>query len=209
MAIFCSSFRVYAFSVFPPRFAVGKNKRRSAVWTLNEECNFSYFETASDKISEFPVMANSLEQQTDVYEFGDFRVDAAKRLLLNGDGETVPLTPKVFDTLLYLVEHAGKIIEKDELMREIWADTIVEENNLSVQISALRKALGESNGASRVGFLPCSPDHEDAPSLRVVEIVHFERHHCIAQGRIELCSFFGKEPDGVVVAPVKHGQDHR
>ncbi|MCY7347508.1 MAG: tetratricopeptide repeat protein [Pyrinomonadaceae bacterium] len=94
-------------------------------------------------------MANSLEQQTDVYEFGNFRVDAAKRLLLNGGGEIVPLTPKVFDTLLYLVEHAGKIIEKDELMREIWADTIVEENNLSQNISILRRVLGEKRGEHR------------------------------------------------------------
>ncbi len=94
-------------------------------------------------------MANSLEQQTDVYEFGDFRVDAAKRLLTNSDGVIVPLTPKVFDTLLYLVRHNQKVIEKDELMREIWADTIVEENNLSQNISILRRVLGEKRGEHR------------------------------------------------------------
>lgn len=89
------------------------------------------------------------EPQTQIYEFDDFRVDAMKRLLLKGNGEPVPLTPKVFDTLLYLVRHAGKIVEKDELMREIWTDTIVEENNLSQNISILRRVLGEKRGEHR------------------------------------------------------------
>src|SRR5258708_39689243 len=51
-----------------------------------------------------------------VYEFESFRIDAGKRLLWNGGGEPIPLTPKVFDTLFYLVNNAGKVIEKDELM---------------------------------------------------------------------------------------------
>ena len=75
------------------------------------------------------------EPQIQIYEFGDFRLDADKRLLTKGNNEPLPLTPKVFDTFLYLVRHHGKVIEKDQLMREIWADTIVEENNLSQNIS--------------------------------------------------------------------------
>ena len=71
------------------------------------------------------------EPQLQIYEFGDFRLDAAKSLLIKGDGEPLPLTPKVFDTLLYLVRHNGRVIGKDELMREVWTDAIVEENNLS------------------------------------------------------------------------------
>src|SRR5688572_19853622 len=89
------------------------------------------------------------ESQSHIYEFGDFRVDATKRLLLQHDGESVPLTPKVFDTLLYLVAHSGKILDKDELMSAIWADTIVEENNLSQNISILRRILGEKRGEHR------------------------------------------------------------
>src|SRR5215213_8074866 len=89
------------------------------------------------------------EPLAQIYEFGDFRLDAAKRLLLKGDGEPVALTPKVFDTLFYFVRHAGKIIEKDELMAAIWTDTIVEENNLSQNISILRRALGEKRGEHR------------------------------------------------------------
>ncbi len=89
------------------------------------------------------------ESQTSIYAFGEFRLDAAKRLLLKADDEIVPLMPKAFDTLLYLVRNSGKIIEKEELMREIWADSFVEENNLSQNISILRKTLGERRGEHR------------------------------------------------------------
>ncbi len=77
-----------------------------------------------------------------VYEFGPFRVDSLKRLLLR-DGQPVPLTPKAFDILLVFVEHHGEALSKDELMRAVWPDTAVEENNLTRNISSLRKALGE------------------------------------------------------------------
>ena len=83
------------------------------------------------------------------YRFGDFSVDAAKRLLVSRDGEAIPLTPKAFDTLLYLVEHPGTVLDKDELMQAIWPHTVVEENNLNQSISALRRALGESPAENR------------------------------------------------------------
>jgi DNA-binding winged helix-turn-helix (wHTH) protein/TolB-like protein/tetratricopeptide (TPR) repeat protein len=89
------------------------------------------------------------ELQTHIYEFGIFRIDAAKRLLIRGEDETVPLMPKAFETLLYLVEHHGKVNAKDELMSAIWADTSVEENNLTQNISILRRALGEKHGENR------------------------------------------------------------
>ena len=81
-----------------------------------------------------------------IYEFNDFRVDVAKRLLTRAPDLPVPLTPKVFDTLLYLVRHSGVVIEKDELMRAIWPDSIVEENNLTQNISVLRRSLAEKPG---------------------------------------------------------------
>jgi DNA-binding winged helix-turn-helix (wHTH) protein/Tfp pilus assembly protein PilF len=84
----------------------------------------------------------------DVYEFGDFRLDAGKRLLLRR-GEPVPLTPKVFDTLLHLVQHHGKVIAKDDLMHAVWPDTAVEENNLNQNISTLRRVFGENRGENR------------------------------------------------------------
>jgi TolB-like protein/DNA-binding winged helix-turn-helix (wHTH) protein/Tfp pilus assembly protein PilF len=84
-----------------------------------------------------------------IYEFDNFRIDSEKRLLLNGGGEAISLTPKIFDTLLYLVSHYGTVIDKDELMSAIWPDTIVEENNLNKNISVLRHVLGENPGAHR------------------------------------------------------------
>lgn len=78
------------------------------------------------------------------YEFGPFRLDTVERLLLR-DGEEVSLTPKVFDLLLVLVENSGHIFEKDELMKAIWPGAVVEETNLTRNISTLRKALGESS----------------------------------------------------------------
>ncbi|MBA3715955.1 MAG: winged helix-turn-helix domain-containing protein [Pyrinomonadaceae bacterium] len=89
------------------------------------------------------------EPQAHIFEFGDFRVDTAKRLFLGCDGESISLTPKVFQTLLYLVQHGGRVIDKDELMEAIWPDTVVEENNLNQNISTLRRVLGENRGEHR------------------------------------------------------------
>ena len=78
-----------------------------------------------------------------IYEFDAFRLDAVKRLLWR-EGEPVPLTSKSFETLLALVEGRGEILDKDALLSRVWPDAIVEEKNLTINISALRKALGES-----------------------------------------------------------------
>ncbi|HKS10101.1 MAG TPA: alpha/beta fold hydrolase [Pyrinomonadaceae bacterium] len=75
------------------------------------------------------------------YSFGVFRVDPVERLLFKEDRE-VALTPKVFDTLLVLLENCSHVLTKQELMRKVWADSFVEENNLAQNISTLRKALG-------------------------------------------------------------------
>ena len=86
-------------------------------------------------------------RELDNYEFGEFHVNTKKRLLLR-NGDSVALTPKVFDTLLYLLQHQGEVVEKSALMRAIWPDTAVEENNLSQNISCLRRILGENRGAN-------------------------------------------------------------
>jgi DNA-binding winged helix-turn-helix (wHTH) protein/TolB-like protein/tetratricopeptide (TPR) repeat protein len=106
------------------------------------------------------------EPQLHIYEFEDFRVDAGKRLLTKGDGDQIPLTPKVFDTLLYLVRHRGKVIEKDELMREIWTDSIVEENNLNQNISILRRAFGEKPGEQRFIVTIAGHGYRFVPAVR-------------------------------------------
>lgn len=74
-------------------------------------------------------------------EFGSFRLDCSTRVLLR-DGEVVPLALKVADTLVVLVENAGEPVDKDTLIRAVWPDTFVEENNLTHNISVLRKTLG-------------------------------------------------------------------
>src|SRR5258705_13672771 len=91
-----------------------------------------------------------------IYEFGDFRIEASKHLLLR-TGKPVTLTPKVFDTLLYLVRRRGDLVEKDDLIRAIWPDTVVEENNLNQNISTLRRVLGESRGENR--YIVTVPGH--------------------------------------------------
>lgn len=82
------------------------------------------------------------------YEFGPFRADLEQRLLLR-QGEVVPLTSKVFETLLVLIEHRDRVLEKEELMRLVWPDTVVEDNNLTVNISTLRKALADNASERR------------------------------------------------------------
>jgi DNA-binding winged helix-turn-helix (wHTH) protein/TolB-like protein/Flp pilus assembly protein TadD len=81
-------------------------------------------------------------------KFDRFTIDPERRQLLR-DGEPLPLTPKTFDTLLTLVRERGRVVEKAELMELLWPDTTVEENNLSQQISAARKALGERSDEGR------------------------------------------------------------
>ena len=78
-----------------------------------------------------------------MYEFGPFRLDTQKRVLLR-EGELVPLTPKVFETLLILVENSERVVSKDDLMKSLWPESFVEESNLSQNIFILRKALGDS-----------------------------------------------------------------
>jgi eukaryotic-like serine/threonine-protein kinase len=79
------------------------------------------------------------------YGFGPFRLDAAKRVLLR-DGSPVPLAPKATEMLVVLVENAGQLLDKDELMKRVWPDAFVEEGNLNKNIFLLRKVLGEWDG---------------------------------------------------------------
>lgn len=87
------------------------------------------------------------------YVFAPFRLDSRERVRLR-DGQALPVTPKVAETLLVLVENAGHLVEKDELMRRVWPDAFVEEGNLSKNISTLRKLLGhEDNGREYIKTL--------------------------------------------------------
>jgi len=79
------------------------------------------------------------------YAFGPFRLDPEKRVLVR-DGKPVPLAPKAIEALLVLVENAGHLVEKDDLIKRVWPDAFVEEGNLNKNIFFLRKVLGEWDG---------------------------------------------------------------
>src|SRR5262245_38549304 len=102
-----------------------------------------------DRMS-FKPMIN--QQSQPIYEFVPYRLDAAERLLMR-EGAVIPLQPKVFDLLLALVERHGRLLEKDELMKLVWPDAIVEEANLANNISILRKTLCE-NGQQFIETVP-------------------------------------------------------
>jgi DNA-binding winged helix-turn-helix (wHTH) protein/tetratricopeptide (TPR) repeat protein len=118
------------------------------------------------------------------FEFGPFLIDASERQLLR-NGQVVPLTPKVFDVLLALVQNSGHILTKDEVMKIVWPDTAVEEGNLARNISTLRSALGERPRESQFietipwrGYRFIAPvrkihDHEECPVIDSIAVLPF------------------------------------
>src|SRR5215469_13905245 len=85
-----------------------------------------------------------------VYEFGDFRLLAAeRRLTARADGRPVELTQKALDTLHFLLQHPGELLDKSTLIAAVWPNVVVEENNLNQVVSALRRALGDGSGGRR------------------------------------------------------------
>src|SRR6202451_4248159 len=88
-------------------------------------------------------------EKSGVVSFGPFLVNRASRLI-ERDGETVPLGSRAFDILACLLENAGQVVDKTELLRRVWPNNIVEEGSLRFQINALRKALGEGRYIANV-----------------------------------------------------------
>ncbi len=84
------------------------------------------------------------------YDFGEFRLDPQQRLLmLSADGRAIPLAPKAFEMLLFLVESRGELLGKNTLMKAVWPNIVVEENSLNQTVSAIRRSLGERPGEHR------------------------------------------------------------
>lgn len=83
-----------------------------------------------------------------LYEFGPYRLDPADRSLLR-DGQTLSIPPKAFDVLVALIENAGRMLGKEELMQMVWPDTFVEQANLAVTVHMVRKLLGERPGGGQ------------------------------------------------------------
>lgn len=121
------------------------------------------------------------------YDFGSFRLDVAARALLR-EGEIIPLTPKIFETLLLLLQHRGKLVERALLIQAVWHDKYVEEGNISSTIYLLRKVLGDNRKGqcyiatvSRQGYRFVAPVHERcvaeqpnaAPTADVIAVLPF------------------------------------
>src|SRR5687767_6056752 len=87
--------------------------------------------------------------QSQTFAFGDFVLLPKERLLLRG-GEPIALTAKAFDLLVVLVRRAGHLVTKDELFEAVWPGTFVQETNLTVNISAVRKALDDGRDGNRI-----------------------------------------------------------
>lgn len=122
------------------------------------------------------------------YDFGAFRLDAAERVLVKADSR-ITLTPKAFETLLVLLENAGHVLEKDDLLKRIWPDTFVEEGTLARNISTLRKALGD--GAEGLSFIETVPRHGYRFVAPVQQIPYEEPQAAVAtvgHTQIETCA---------------------
>src|ERR1700752_1309806 len=91
-----------------------------------------------------------------IYRFDDFELDVANRILRRG-GQEIPLPAKAFDMLAVLIENGGRLVGKDELFARVWPDQIVEEENLTVQVSAIRKGLDDRKENPR--YLITVPGH--------------------------------------------------
>ncbi len=90
-----------------------------------------------------------LMQQNELYEFGRFRLDVTERFLARRAGTRVPLSDRAFDTLCVLIQNAGHLVSKDDLMKAVWPDSFVEENNIDKCIHAIRRALREKPGEQK------------------------------------------------------------
>ena len=97
---------------------------------------------------------SAIEQSSAAYRFGPFRLEPDRGLLLRHD-QPVPLTPKTFDALLYLLERSGRLVTKDDLMKALWAESFVGESNLTQTIFMVRKALSDNgDGQSYITTVP-------------------------------------------------------
>lgn len=103
------------------------------------------------------------------YEFGEFRLELSRRKFYQG-GTVVPLTPKVFDLLVVLLQNQGRVLEKRYLLDEVWSDVIVEEHSLTQAISVLRKIVGDKqNNHNYIMTIPARGYQFIAPVKEVIE----------------------------------------
>jgi TolB-like protein/DNA-binding winged helix-turn-helix (wHTH) protein len=108
-------------------------------------------------------------QDAQVIAFDSFFIDARQRLLFNANGESLPLPSRAFDTLLFMAQHPHELIDKQRLMKAVWPQAIVEENNLSQHISLIRKVLGEAPNQHRFIVTVPGRGFRFVPQVRALE----------------------------------------
>src|SRR5687768_9078050 len=135
----------FVFSTFCMTAPFGPSKRRSQSWPTRR----------LRVLVKHPKKAkNSLMQERgSILEFGPFRLNLSRRSL-ERDGQPIALSGKALEILAFLLERRGEVVEKNDLMRRVWPDTIVEESNITVAISALRKALEGTPTAKWIATIP-------------------------------------------------------
>jgi TolB-like protein/DNA-binding winged helix-turn-helix (wHTH) protein/Flp pilus assembly protein TadD len=105
---------------------------------------------------------------TEVFAFAGYCLDPRRRRLSGPDGRSVPLSGRAFDALLYLVRHPNQLIDRDRLMKAVWPDLVVEENNLSQTIAVVRRALNETAGENRFVITVPGRGFQFAPAVMLV-----------------------------------------
>jgi len=195
-----------------PMFPCGVRDCTEATTRLSgarQKSLWSFFGNSSKFFSS--AMSNRINK---IYEFGDFQLDPVERLLLR-QGKPVSLTPKAFDTLLALVQQSGHVLEKDELLKQVWADTVVEEVNLARNIWKLRKALGDSNGEHRyietvpkVGYRFVAPVTEQPAESSSLVIQRRVKAHIVKE-EVEVPDTLPLVADAVPLLPAREGKTGR
>ena len=134
------------------------------------------------------------KETNSLYKFDEFCVDGEESVLtLNG--EIIPLAPKVFDTLFAIIKRQGSIISKEELMDEVWADSFVEEGNLTQNIYTLRQVFGKDNN-----FIETIPrrGYRFSADLRVIEAEGSE--NLVSEGKRDVGAFQTSRTDNIAIA---------
>jgi eukaryotic-like serine/threonine-protein kinase len=121
---------------------------------------------------------------SNLYRFGVFVLDPSKRTLSRAD-VPVPLTPKAFDVLFFLIQNPNRLVTRDELLQAVWGDTFVEEGNLTQYISHLRRALGDNSEDARLIVTIARKGYQFTADVAVAEVADVARHATLRAARPE------------------------
>src|SRR5688572_20248320 len=150
------------------------------------------------------------EQKQQIYGFDNFRLDVPNRELLR-DGAAVALPGKAFDMLVVLIENGGRLVGKDDLFNRVWPDQIVEESNLTVQVSVIRKALGERK--ENPHYIATVPGHGYRFTGKLLSFAEEEEEvvierHSMSRLAVETESTAGPDENAIIKDPARQSVGH-